>query len=60
MDNSKLFYIATRFGFVVDDNGHCESDIRRAKPFTNWLEADSKAKAHMERGVYRYYAILSN
>lgn len=60
MDKSKLFYIATRFGFVVDSNGHCESDVRRAKPFTCWLDADKTAKAHMERGVYGYYAILSS
>ena len=54
-----MFYISTKFGFVVDDSGHCEPDVRKAQPFDTWLGADAEAKFFVERGVFKYYAILS-
>jgi hypothetical protein len=51
-----MFYIACKHGFVSDD-GSCVANVRWARPFSSFKEADEYAKANLWIGVY--YAILS-
>lgn len=53
-----MFYIACRNGFVKDFNGRLvyTVDIRRAKPFETWDDAEDFAQGTALVGFY--YAIL--
>ena len=53
-----MFYVCTRFGFVVNvNNGWCDKNVRHAYPFASFADADAFGKSYEH--LYGYYAIVS-
>lgn len=52
-----MFYIAGKKGFLTDD-GDCDANVRWARPFKSFDEADEWAK-HNPKAIGVYYVILS-
>ena len=52
-----MFYIAGKKGFVTDE-GDCDANVRWAKPFESFSDADNYAKEHPKQ-IDSYYAVLT-